>query len=204
MQRLRRIRQLGVSETTFPGATHTRFAHSLGVFHVARQLMHILHHALPPDERDSHRADVALFAALLHDVGHGPFSHAFEGVQEARGQSKDHEQWTSEIIVRSTGKGDLSIRSILDGKQPGLAQEVADLLRADHPANAYYAIVSSSFDADRLDYLRRDRFMTGPGAGAIDFNWLLDNLDLGSISIGTDADDEVETVKTFCLKRKAL
>ncbi len=140
MQRLRRIRQLGVSEFTFPGATHSRFAHSIGVFHVARQLARILERVLPSPEWQADRAEVACFAALVHDVGHGPFSHAFERVQRERNVEKDHEDWSAEIILAETG----SIRPILERRRKGMAQDVADLLRAKDPDDAYHAIVSSS------------------------------------------------------------
>jgi HD superfamily phosphohydrolase len=82
-QRLRRIRQLGVTEFTFPGATHTRFSHSIGVFHTARMLVGVLRRLLPDAEFDRDRADLAVLTALLHDLGHGPLSHAFETVQKA-------------------------------------------------------------------------------------------------------------------------
>ncbi len=74
-QRLRRIRQLGFSEFVFPGATHNRFAHSIGTYHIARKLADII--ARQQDKRDPERERVALLAALLHDIGHGPFSHTF-------------------------------------------------------------------------------------------------------------------------------
>ena len=81
-QRLRRIRQLGFSEYVYPGATYSRFAHSIGVFHTARQLMGIIERHL---KKDSHylesKAHRSLAAALVHDLGHGPFSHAFEAVE---------------------------------------------------------------------------------------------------------------------------
>ena len=83
-QRLRRIRQLGFSEFVYPGATHTRFSHSIGVFHTARELVRFLKSTQGPGFSEE-RADTAVCAALLHDLGHGPFSHAFEGVEKARG-----------------------------------------------------------------------------------------------------------------------
>ena len=99
-QRLRRIRQLGVSEFTFPGAVHTRFAHSIGVFHTARSLVKVIQREMPRHGPafELEKAQVVLVAALLHDLGHGPFSHTFEGVQEARGVKRRHEQWTADII----------------------------------------------------------------------------------------------------------
>ena len=81
-QRLRRIKQLGFSELVYPGATHTRFAHSVGVFHTARELVTLLSKMLG-DAFVKERAEVAVCAALLHDVGHGPFSHTFEGVEKS-------------------------------------------------------------------------------------------------------------------------
>jgi len=179
-QRLRRIRQLGLSEFTFPGATHSRFAHSVGVFHTARALVGILSRLLPEPEFDPDRANLAVLAALLHDLGHGPFSHAFEEVQKARGSEKHHEAWTAEIIRNPEG----AVRPILEKYRNGLAEDIAELLTVDAPKDIYHAVVSSSFDADRLDYLRRDRLMTGTGAGAIDFDWLLDNLRITEVRRG--------------------
>lgn len=206
-QRLRRIRQLGVSEFVFPSATHSRFSHSLGVFHTARLLVEIIKRELPSigQEFDSHRADVAVIAALLHDLGHGPFSHAFEGVQRSRGVSKRHERWTAEIIRNPDGNIGKLLKPFW--KDGDFCEEVARLVEAEDPLDIYHAVVSSSFDADRLDYLRRDRFMTGTGAGAIDFDWLMEHVRVRAISIEAadplDEDDQ-ERVPTFCLDMKAL
>jgi len=215
-QRLRRIKQLGVSEFVFPGATHTRFAHCIGVFHTARMLVQVIERELAEkgEGPDSYREKVAVIAALLHDIGHGPFSHAFEhayaSVRKARGLSeeKSHEEWTAEII-RDPGGG---IRPLLDqfsaehAEGRPFAEDIADLLTRENPADIYHAIVSSSFDADRLDYLRRDRLMTGSGAGAIDFDWLLDNLTVSDIDAGVDDEglDTGMTTPSFCLRERAL
>lgn len=204
-QRLRRIKQLGVSEFIYPGATHTRFAHSVGVFDVARRLRYIVEREmkqinLEPDER---RAETAVIAALLHDIGHGPFSHTFERVQKLRGVKRRHEQWSSEIIRNPEGH----VRAVLEARRPGMANEIADLLVLENPTDIYHAIVSSSFDADRLDYLRRDRMMTGTGAGAIDFDWLMEHIRVRNIDL--DAPDGVSDtgalkIPTFCIDSKAL
>ncbi len=196
MQRLRRIRQLGVSEFVFPGATHSRFAHSIGVYHCAKQLVDIIRRETKGI--DQGKADEAILAALLHDVGHGPFSHAFEAAQKERGSVKRHEQWTAEIIRNPDGK----ILSILGMKK---AKAIADMLEREDPKDIYHAVVSSSFDADRLDYLQRDRLMTGTGAGAIDFDWLMDNLRVKEISLAMDDQDSASgKVATFCFDSKAL
>jgi HD superfamily phosphohydrolase len=210
MQRLRRIRQLGVSEFVFPSATHSRFVHSIGVFHTARQLIKIIEREISGIEEkfDPDRAETAVLAALLHDLGHGPFSHAFEDVQKERRQrggdkEKKHEKWSAEIIRNSDG----AVFKLLEERREGLAEEIAMLLDREDPRDIYHAIVSSSFDADRLDYLRRDRLMTGTQAGAIDFDWLMEHVRVRRVSIeAADAgeDDLTAQVPTFCLDRKAL
>lgn len=204
-QRLRRIRQLGVSEFTFPGAVHTRFTHSIGVFHTARMLVEVVDREMGRIKQNPlpEKAEVALIAALLHDLGHGPFSHTFEGVQASRGVKKKHEKWTADIIRNPDGQ----LSPLLETHRPGFTEEVAILLEKEDPEDIYHAVVSSSFDADRLDYLRRDRLMTGTGAGAIDFDWLKDNIRVAEIEIDAPEEDETgETrrVPTFCLTEKAL
>lgn len=201
-QRLRHIRQLGVSEFVFPSATHTRFAHSIGVFHNARRLMKIIER----DEGknvDKPRKAAALIAAIVHDVGHGPFSHAFEVARETIAKERGveaiekHEAFSASIIRNPNG----SLRSIIDRNSPGMADEVADLIQADNPRDIYHAVVSSSFDADRLDYLVRDRHMTGVECGSIEQDWLIDNLIEWNISVSQD-DDEPMMVPTFVFKAK--
>lgn len=201
-QRLRRIKQLGISEFVYPGATHTRFAHSIGVYHNARRLMDVVRRS-EGNRFDQKRARVVLIAALLHDLGHGPFSHAFEKARENLAHSRgidaieSHEKFTAKLIMAEDG----GIRRLLDRVDQNLAQDIAELIRADDPADIYHAVVSSSFDADRLDYLLRDRYMTGTGAGAIDCDWLIDNLCTDHILVGQD-DDPNHTIPTFSFKLK--
>jgi hypothetical protein len=175
-QRLRRIRQLGFSDLVYPGATHSRFAHSLGVFHTAQKLMTIINPSTP-NERLS--AEAAMAAALVHDVGHGPFSHAFEVIGEAFGWklAGEHENH-SEALIRCRDPG--AIGAELDRHDNDFADLVADAVRGG-PSTIFQSVVSSQFDADRLDYVRRDRLMTGTGLAAIDFDWLLTNLEIGEL-----------------------
>ena len=175
-QRLRRIRQLGFSDLVFPGATHSRFAHSVGVYHVARQLADVI--ARRPERRDPERERIALLAALLHDVGHGPFSHAFEAATETR-HRRAHEQWSAEIV-----EGDTQINSVLRETDNELPSRIGSLLRGDDRVDIYATIVSSQFDADRLDYLRRDRMAAGVQFGHVDCDWLFDCLEVGDITVG--------------------
>ncbi len=206
-QRLRRIKQLGVTDFIFPSATHTRFAHCIGVFHTARRLVEVIERQLiaAGDQPDKKREQIAVIAALLHDLGHGPFSHTFEGVQKSRGVAKHHEKWTAEIIRNPAG----NIRPLLDAfsTEENFCEAVAGLLEDEDPKDIYHAVVSSSFDADRLDYLRRDRLMTGTGAGAIDFDWLMEQVRVHKIEIeAPDAGSSAEAVRvpTFCFDPKAL
>lgn len=206
-QRLRRIRQLGVAEFVFPSATHTRLAHSIGVFHTARILLNIIRRELGNAEfrRNRHRAEVAVIAALLHDLGHGPFSHTFESAQVSRADARKHERWSAEIIRDQNGK----ILPLLEKYREGFAEDVATLIVAEDPQDIYHAVVSSSFDADRLDYLRRDRMMTGTHAGAIDFDWLMEHIrvrevEIDAVDIGVPAPTGMISVPTFCLDSKAL
>lgn len=214
-QRLRRIRQLGVSEFVFPGATHTRFAHSVGVYHNARRLVrlideHLIDSAEKPVPNDAalseDRSVVIRLAALLHDIGHGPFSHAFEGARlalaKARGQEeiKKHEFFSAELIRRE-GTG---IHTVLSKEDDRLPEEIANVIEADDPTDIYHAVVSSSFDADRLDYLQRDRYMTGTRAGSVDLEWLMRNLIVEHIPLGQEEDDPSPTLApTFAFAEKA-
>lgn len=196
-QRLRRIRQLGFSELVFPGATHTRFSHCIGVYHTARQLLEVIRRKIKqPDER---RVLVASCAALLHDLGHGPFSHTFEGVESKRGAKKRHEDWTAELI-----RGDTEVRKILNEVDVDLADEIATLLTQREPKDIYAALVSSQFDADRLDYLQRDRYMTGAGSGGFDYQWLIDCLEVGKITIRPGDEEDFEEVDGLYLNHKGL
>lgn len=203
VQRLRRIKQLGFSEFTFPAATHNRFAHSVGVYNNARRLMKVVQSS-EGEKFDDERAEAVLYAALLHDVGHGPFSHAFENAREAIAKSRgldafdNHEIYSARIIRNEDG----AIFPILEGCREGLAYEVAAIIEADDPSDIYHAVISSSFDADRLDFLVRDRYMTGTGAGAIDVDWLIDNLIEWNIAVAQDDDDEPQMIPTFVFKLK--
>ena len=178
LQRLRRIRQLGFADLVYPGATHTRFAHSIGVYHVARRLVDVIARQ-QGGRHDADRARVALLAALLHDVGHGPFSHAFESAAMAMGLTKRHEDWSAEIV-----RGDTDVNRVLREADPQLPDQVGALLKEEEAKDIYAAVVSSQFDADRIDYIQRDRMMTGVQFGHVDSDWLLDCLEVGSVTIG--------------------
>jgi len=181
-QRLRRIKQLGFSEFVFPGATHSRFAHSIGVFHTARRLIEIICKTHGTGTGADHRANVAMAAALVHDVGHGMFSHAFEAVAKSLGHAKARHELVSVALIE-----DSEISEVF-GKYlgSGFANDVAKLIGRKEPQDIFDSVVSSQFDADRLDYMQRDRLMTGVQSSGIDLTWLLANLEVASVPRGPD------------------
>ena len=190
------MKQLGFSDLVYPGASHSRFAHSVGVFHTARQLMEVIHrHQREPQESKEHR-DLA--AALVHDLGHGPFSHAFEEVGTRLGlKLADHENM-SDVLIRKS-----EVSEVLNELGSGFANDVADIIKKDGVKTVQHAVVSSQFNSDRLDYMRRDRMMTGTQHAAIDFRWLIANLEIGLVATGVD-ERPVGKVETFVLGRKAI
>jgi len=194
-QRLRRIRQLGFSEFVFPGATHTRFAHSVGVFHTARQLIQMIRQN---DGDLPHQAKVALAAALVHDVGHGMFSHSFEEVGKALELPMADHVKVSEQLIRE-GEIAEALRNELGS---GFPNDVAEALKKA-PRNMYDSVVSSQFDADRLDYMQRDRMMTGVHSSGIDATWLIANLEIGTVQRSADGETS-GSIETLVLGPKAF
>jgi len=195
LQRLRRIKQLGFSDFVYPGATHSRLLHSVGVFHTARRLLTVIDkYVLARDAR----ADQALAAALLHDVGHGPFSHAFEKFGERFSLKMAHHETVSDALIR-----DSEITPLLREMGSGFANDVADMVSGNGVRTIYSAIVSSQFDADRLDYMRRDRLMTGSQHAGIDFEWLIQNLEVDAVEHRV-GETRLPPVQTFVLGRKAI
>jgi HD superfamily phosphohydrolase len=173
VQRLRRIRQLGVASVAFPGAEHTRFAHAIGAAFVMTKLLlrlRQIHGELPFWQQvTSERAQDALAAAFLHDVGHGPLSHLFE---DAIPGTSHHEAWTERIVLDpSTG-----VHQVLAGVDPHMPERVAALVRGEHPLPYLARAVSGTLDVDRCDYLLRDAHSTGVRYGVFDLDWLFRSL----------------------------
>jgi len=168
-QRLRRIRQLGPASLTFHGAEGSRFTHSLGVMAIARRAFDRLA-ALHP-VLGQYRAAV-LCAALLHDVGHGPFSHTAEEVFGGH-----HEHWTRRILDCAP-----EVRGLLDGFSLDLHLEIQQIYQHQHPVPCVWQLVSSQLDCDRIDYLMRDSYFTGASYGQLDLDRIILALDYDSAS----------------------
>ncbi|WP_437300015.1 HD domain-containing protein [Sorangium sp. So ce426] len=180
VQRLRRIRQLGLTSLAFPGAEHTRFSHALGAAHVMRLLIARLRQIdrdLPFWQRvTSDRARDAIAAAFLHDLGHGPLSHLFE---EAMPGALHHERWTERILLDPSS----DVHQVLVRQDPYLPRRVADLIGGRHELPYLAKAVSGTFDVDRCDYLLRDAHATGVRYGEYDLPWLLRSLRFSDVQV---------------------
>lgn len=176
-QRLRRIKQLGFSQLTFPGADHSRFAHSIGVMHIARRMLERVTSICPLCIDDDQKM-VVLAAALLHDVGHGPFSHAFEKIT-----GDDHEVRTIEIITSDSTEVNAVLKRVSLDLPERLKvffdEDIEDSTVSSALTSPYLTqIVSSQLDADRFDYLLRDSYSTGSNSGRFDLDWLIQHLEV--------------------------
>jgi HD superfamily phosphohydrolase len=207
-QRLRNVKQLGFGDLAFPGATHTRYSHSLGAMHISDRVLDSVLPAVCATAHEKKRMRQAVRLAVLHhDVGHAPLSHASEATMPpirmlelpewvlAPGESVDdqasHEHYTLAILLK-TQVAD-NIHSTFGDL--GLTPEAVASLVAGHPApdnNPFVCagidyhplltqIVSSELDADRMDYLQRDSFYTGANYGRFDLDWIVENLTTATV-----------------------
>jgi uncharacterized protein len=204
LQRLRRIRQLGFTSLSYPGADHTRFSHSIGTAHVMRrflQRLRDLDHDVPEWQRvNQERGEEALAAALLHDLGHGPFSHLFE---DAWPDAPCHEDWTNRILLDPS----TDVHHVLSSRARSLPERVARLVHGQHEITFLANAISGTFDVDRCDYLLRDAHFTGVGYGRFDLDWLLRSLRLGTAlgdrapSLAIDGPKGLPAIESFVLAR---
>lgn len=173
VQRLRRIKQLGVTSYAFPGAEHNRFSHAIGAAHVMQRLivrLRSIDNQLPFWQRvSSDHARDALAAAFLHDVGHGPLSHLFE---DALPGAPHHEVWTERVLTDPT----TGVYQVLASFDAAMPKRVAALVHGKHPLPYLAKAVSGLVDVDRADYLLRDAYFTGAAYGRFDLDWLLRSL----------------------------
>ena len=165
-QRLRRIRQLSGAHLTYPSAQHTRFEHSLGVMHIASQAGHML---MDKGIMDPDRLALLRLAALLHDIGHGPFSHLFEEILHLSHSS--HEQFGRRLILES------EIGDILSRHGFG-KREVVDVAFGTSGHQYMNQIISGALSADMMDYLRRDSYFTGAQMGRTEHQRILQSFDV--------------------------
>lgn len=165
-QRLRRIRQLSGAHLTYPSAQHTRFEHSLGVMHIASQAGHML---MDKGMMDADRLALLRLAALLHDIGHGPFSHLFEEI--LRHSHTSHEAFGRRLILES------EIGDILSRYGYG-KREIAGIAFGTSRYQYMNQIISGALSADMMDYLRRDSYFTGAQMGRTEHQRILQSLEV--------------------------
>ena len=160
-QRLRRIRQLGGDFQVYPTAEHSRFSHSLGVYEIVRRMVtEIKSLSVELSEYDK---ICVMLAGLLHDVGHGPFSHAFEHVTK-----HSHEDYTAKIIL-----GETELNQVLTEVSPRLPEDIVSIIEHSHPNDILNQIISGQLDADRMDYLLRDSYFSATSYGQFDLERIL-------------------------------
>jgi len=185
-QRLRRIRQLGLSYLVYPGAHHTRFHHALGAMHLMNKALEVLQYKdiiLSEEEKEA-----ALVAILLHDIGHGPFSHVLEN---SILEGIHHE------------KVSLSFMQHLNKQFDGALDQAIEVFVGNYPRKFLHELVSSQLDMDRLDYLSRDSFYTGVSEGIIGTERIIQMLNVADDSLVID-EKGVYSVEKFIVARRLM
>lgn len=185
-QRLRRIRQLGLSHLVYPGALHTRFHHSLGAMYLMRQAINILKdkgHEISDEESCG-----AAIAILLHDIGHGPYSHTLE-----------------HSIVNEINHEDLSALYMdrLNDVFSGQLKTGIEIFRDQYPKKFLHKLVSSQLDMDRLDYLKRDSFFTGVSEGIINADRIIKMLQIVDDNLAVEAKG-IYSIEKFLIARRLM
>ena len=171
-QRLRRIRQLGGDFQVYPTAEHSRFSHSLGVYEIVRRMVTEIKSLCV--ELTEYEKVCVMLAGLLHDVGHGPFSHAFEHVT-----NHSHEEYTVKIIL-----GNTELNSILRAVSKKMPEDIVSIIQHTHENDILNQIVSGQLDADRMDYLLRDSYFTATSYGQFDLERILRTMRVRKTSEG--------------------
>jgi hypothetical protein len=185
-QRLRRIKQMGMADLVYPGAVHTRFAHSLGACHLAGKAMDELRAKGIATNNDEYLA--TRMAALLHDVGHGPFSHSLE---KSLVGGVSHEMLSGLIMQR------------MNEEMGGILEKAIQVFDRSYPAHYLHQLVSSQMDVDRMDYLNRDSFYTGVSEGVIGYDRILQMLTVNNNELLVE-EKGVHSVEKFIIARRLM
>lgn len=185
-QRLRGIRQMGMAYLVYPGAVHSRFQHSLGACHLMGKAMEELRgKGIAIADEDCTAARLAI---LMHDIGHGPFSHALEYVLA---DGVNHE-WISQLIMQR-----------LNGEMGGALERAIALFSAQPPVPFLHQLVSSQLDVDRMDYLNRDSYFTGVSEGVIGYDRILQMLTVRDGELLVEQKG-VQSVEKFIIARRLM
>ena len=185
-QRLRNIKQLGLTHLVYPGALHTRFHHAMGAVYLMGQAIELLRfkgHDISPDE-----ALAVTQAILLHDIGHGPFSHALENTLV---KGLWHEDLTEMFMHR------------LNSSLPHSLDEAISIFKNNHPKKHLHQLVSGQLDLDRLDYLNRDSFFTGVSEGVISWDRIIKMLNVSGDKLVID-EKGIYSIEKFIIARRLM
>jgi len=195
-QRLRHINQHGFSEFVYPGLCHSRFSHCVGCYHVCRKMLKQIFHGEALQNLEL-RAKATAIAALIHDIGHGAYSHSFEESMRLNGKSHYHEEVNLRFL-----KEDTEIRQLLL-KEVGEAflNHVYSFFSPKAKKDKYNMVLSSQLDADRLDYILRDKYMSGINTGGFYLDWLISCLEINPLESPDGSKDDVVSLNPdggFC------
>ena len=185
-QRLRRIKQLGLSYLVYPGAVHTRFNHALGAMHLMRQALEVLRRKKVPISKKEYKA--AMIAILLHDVGHGPFSHALE---QSLIPGLHHEDMS------------LALMESLNQQFKGKLSLAIEIFTGQYERQFFHQLVSSQLDMDRMDYLIRDSFFTGVAEGVVGIDRIIKTLNVSQDELVYE-DKGIYSLEKFILARRLM
>lgn len=185
-QRLRRIRQLGLSELVYPGATHTRFHHALGAMHLMSTALDILKSKGVAISQEEHEAACA--ALLLHDIGHGPFSHTLE---RSIVQGVSHEDISRMLMHR------------LDEMHNGALQLARSIFAGTYARPFFHQLISGQLDMDRLDYLMRDSFYTGVSEGVVGADRIIHMLNVVNDELVVE-EKGIYSIEKFIIARRLM
>lgn len=189
-QRLRRLTQLGVTPLTFHGAEHSRFGHSLGTMHLFNRIAKKLNEkGMPLTEEEQL---VGKVTALVHDIGHGPFSHVLERFLTP---GRKHEYWTAQVVTADT-----SVNKFLKQIDATLPDKVRKVIEKVPECKKLIGLLSSQLDVDRMDYLLRDYYYTGTGYGIFDLERLIDKIALNNDRVYVE-DGGIHAIEQFVFAR---
>jgi uncharacterized protein len=227
IQRLRRIKQLGLVNLVFPGAEHSRFVHSLGAAYLSIKFLKQISDKCYPNYSDylipdkSSIRDLAV-ATLCHDIGHGPLSHMWE--REIIGDDFDRNVWAKKLglngpvsqkvkwheliaqCILNWDDGDL--HRLLEKHEQGFSDRLRNLLNGEYYIPYFHSLLSGDIDVDRADFIKRDTFQTGVAYGRYDLDWLISTCTLGhnenNLIVGFDEKKGMRVVEQFLIARRAL
>ena len=202
VQRLRSIKLMGVSYVVYPGADHNRFSHSLGAAFLMKRIIDRMQglkyepqYATTIELLNEHR-DILIAAALLHDIGHFPFSHLLESHTKI-----DHEIWTSKLI----DDPETEVHQVLSSADSSYPDKIKEIVQRTFKPSFVSKFISSQLDVDRMDYLQRDSVHTGVGYGQFDLDWLIHSLRIveheGDWEIAVDIEKGLRAVESYLLSR---